>query len=83
MAQAEGHAWERAWASPPLKQFPSVTALKPPPGSPGGPEEPALLLCCFHFCFSFGRGKGGQLLLSSCSTGPHSPAQMCQPLWDG
>lgn len=63
--------------------IPSVAALELPPGSPQGPEEPVLLHCCFHFCYSFGRGRGGQLLLSSCYVGPQSPAQMCQPLGDG
>lgn len=31
-------------------------------------------LCCFHFCYSFGRGSRERLLLSSCFVGPHIPA---------
>lgn len=47
------------------KQVPSTAALKPPPGSPQGPEEPAHATAAFILVMLL-EGDGGQLLLSSC-----------------
>lgn len=47
------------------KQVPSIAALKLPPGSPQGPEEPAHSTAAFIFVTLL-EGDGGQLLLSSC-----------------